>query len=257
MKSYFYLLMMCLTFGQGVFAQCSINQSQDSVNGGRSARNLAGYFEGQTFTPSVSGLLCEVSMNMFSAGTGSGTLNIYDGNSVNGSVLHSQNVNVNTPGGAYTWQNWSISSPLIMNAGQIYTFQFIPTQGSGLSDPYGVGIYASDIYNGGFDISEPTWDLSFRISIDIATKVSEQISALQTTLFPQPLKDRSYLNLNLPLKHARLRIYDLSGKIQEERLQISGNQILVERNNLAPGIYFLEIAEDNIITGSMKLLVID
>ncbi|MCX7696925.1 MAG: hypothetical protein N2Z72_04430 [Bacteroidales bacterium] len=163
-----YLFITIIGIHNFVSAQCQLDQSQTYSNGGRSARNIPGAYEGQSFTVGISGKLCKIEMLMFSTVpgpmSGSGTLKIYSGNGVSGPLLASQTVYVYVPSGD-VWQSWTISSPPTVVAGSIYTFQFIPTQGGGLPDPYGVRVSLTNVHPGGVDLNNPTGDLAFKVHV--------------------------------------------------------------------------------------------
>lgn len=257
MKKIIYILLLLLSEQTMVNAQCVLDQFQDSSNAGRSARNLPGFSEGQSFVPSVSGSLCEVSMNMFATGTGTGTLKIYSGSGVSGTLLDSQIVNVSSSAAGNNWQNWSLSTGIPVTAGQAYTFQFVPIQGSGLSDPYGVNVYAQsppvDLYPLGADISEPLWDLAFRISIDVSTG-TEQVEAENTAkIFPNPFHTQTTLQFDKPLNNASLHIYNLCGQMVESLPALNGPSIMIRRNHLPSGLYFIEVIQDQQIIERLRV----
>lgn len=165
-------------------AQCNLDQSQLLTNGGRSARNLPGAYEGQSFTVGFSGNLCKIEMLMFNYMSGTGTLKIYAGSGISGTLLTSQIVSVYVPSGS-VWQQWTIASPPPVTSGSTYTFQFIPTQGGGLPDPYGVNVNTGNVYSGGYDITNPTGDLAFKVHVDDLCSISASISANSATTFCQ------------------------------------------------------------------------
>ncbi len=163
-------------------AQCNLDQSQLLGNAGRSARNLPGAYEGQSFTVETSGDLCKVEMLMFNYMSGIGTLKIYAGNGISGTLLASQTVSVHVPSGS-VWQQWTIATPPAVISGSSYTFQFVPIQGGGLPDPYGVNVNLANVYPGGYDITNPTGDLAFKVYVDNHCSLTSSISANSATTF--------------------------------------------------------------------------
>jgi hypothetical protein len=75
-----------------------------------------------------------------------------------------------------------------VSSGQIYTFQFVPTQGGGIPDPYGVNVIATDAYSGGNDLGEPTWDLCFRTYVDVTTGTNDPMveNSAAVYVYPNP-----------------------------------------------------------------------
>jgi hypothetical protein len=166
-------------------------------------------------------------------------------------------VNVGTPGTASVWQNWTLNNQTILTAGQTYTFQFIPIQGGGISDPYGVSLFAGDVYTLGNDISEPGWDLAFKISIDVTTSLIEKTEHTRAVLKPHPFSTQTILQTSENLKNAVLFLYNSNGQLQREHLQISGNNIMIDRENLTAGLYFYNIIQDNAMVLNGKMLITD
>jgi hypothetical protein len=196
MKIIKFLATLLFTSNFNLFAQCALDQFQDSSDAGRSARNLPGYYEGQTFVPAADGLLCQVAMKMFSAGSGTGTLNIYADSGLTGNLIHTQLVTVNTLIGGSVWQNWTLNIPPLVIGGQTYTFQFVPDPNGGINDPYGVDLLAADFYAAGNDLGEPTWDLCFQTYVDVPTGIIIQNnnSSDDFAVYPNPVCDKLYVN---------------------------------------------------------------
>ena len=168
MKIQLFLVVLFVSLQIGANAQCPIDQSQLLTNGGVSARNRPGYYEGQTFTAGATGLLCEIDLLMTNTMTGTGTLNIFSGSGISGTLLATESVNVNVPSGS-VWQYWTISSPPSITSGSVYTFQFIPIQGGGLPDPYLIDLRDSNVYSGGYHLAFPQFDLTFRTYVNSPT----------------------------------------------------------------------------------------
>lgn len=217
-----------------VFSQCNIDQLQDTTDGGRSARNLPGYYEGQTFVPSADGLLCEVAMLMFSAGSGTGTLNIYNGSGIAGNILHTQQVTVNTLAGGSIWQNWTLSNPTLLSAGQTYTLQFVPIQNGGITDPYGVNLITSNLYANGSDLSEPTWDLCFKTYIDVATEINESNRGNFNKLSVYPNPANNSINVR---SNSGFQLFSIDGRLLKQS-NMPSNTINIEE--LQEGLYLLK-----------------
>jgi hypothetical protein len=176
-------------------AQCTIDQSQPLTDGGTSERNLPGYYDGQTFTAGATGLLCEIDLMMFNTMTGTGILKIYSGAGITGTLLDTQVVHVNVPSGQ-VWQDWVIASPPPVVSGSVYTFQFIPIQGGGLPDPYGINVQDSNKYAGGYDLSLPTFDLTFRTYVEAETNINELYAENNFVIYPNPSEGKFTITNN-------------------------------------------------------------
>jgi hypothetical protein len=105
---------------------------------------------GQSFTAGSTGLLTAIEVQGCS-GSGVLTLKIYDGDGMAGTLLHSETVNLASP----TTYKFTLSSPLSIISGQVYTFDF---DGPGYSawyantNPYAGGKgYINDVPNAAID----------------------------------------------------------------------------------------------------------
>lgn len=228
-------------------AQCTVDQSQLLTDAGTSERNLPGYYEGQTFTAGVSGSLCEVDLLMFNTMTGTGILNIYSGSGVGGLLLSTDTVNVNVPTGQ-VWQYWTLSKPPAVINGSVYTFQFVPIQGGGLPDPYGINCQDANPYSGGYDLSLPTFDLAFRTYVDITTGIKNSTLENNFVIYPNPNSGTFTIQVNSEkLKvNSEVEIYNVLGeKIQTSSFpaDIAGRIYSYQINLGAQpnGVYFYRV----------------
>jgi hypothetical protein len=238
---------------------CMLDQNQPLTDGGTSERNLPGYYDGQTFIAGSDGLLCEFDLMMFNSMAGTGVMNIYAGNGITGSLLTTQIVNVYVPSGQ-VWQQWNINSPPIVKKDSVYTFQFVPIQGGGLPDPYGVNILGSNAYAGGYDLTFPQFDMTFKTYIDATTGINENAPSL-FSIYPNPANNCIAIQLNEELKMsnlptgqagAELIIIDMSGRLlMQEKLD---SQLSAFNLQLNSGIYFVQIRSGEKIS-TQKLMV--
>jgi hypothetical protein len=120
------------------------DQVDSTYTAGTSARNLPGYSMAQTFTAGITGTLTKLKIGFFNFINGSGTLKIYSGSGISGTVLYTAPVNVFCASGNCL-DSFNVAAPV--QAGNVYTFQFIP--GTGIPDPYGVQADANGMYPGG------------------------------------------------------------------------------------------------------------
>jgi hypothetical protein len=144
-------------------AQQVLDQSQTIYNGGTSARNLPGYSEWQSFTAGITGRLTEVDLGFFAginrnggtSYTGTGTLRIFSGQGTGGTLLQTEAVNVSaTSSATYAPCDFNqFKTNVASVAGNMYTFDFTPTQGGGLPDPYGICV--GTIFGAGNSMSSP------------------------------------------------------------------------------------------------------
>ena len=74
-------------------------------------------------------------------------------------------------------------------------------------------------------------------------------------VFPNPFTLQTTFLFSSELKNAELKVYDVIGHEIKEVKSIFGKQITVNRNNLADGIYFYKLIQDNKIIATGKLIV--
>jgi hypothetical protein len=231
-----------------VFGQCTTDQVQDIWNGGTSERNLPGNFEWQSFTAGVTGELCQVDLMFCNSNVildGSGTLNIYSGEGVGGPLLSTQSVQVDGTANTFNqvfWQSWTIAEIVMVNEGSIYTFQFIPTQGGGLPDPYLIQILLPGTYAGGHNYNLGTQgDCTFRTYVNGSTGISQQNADVQDEwqVFPIPADD--HLTIAHPgNSRASAQVIDPAGR-SVMGFDVQGEQATMDISGLKPGTYLLRL----------------
>jgi hypothetical protein len=78
----------------------------------------------------------------------------------------------------------------------------------------------------------------------ITTNIQSSIINNQsTTLFPNPFTTHATLSFNESLHNATLHIYNMYGQLMQQQSNISGREIILQRENLGSGIYIYEVRE--------------
>ena len=235
------------------FAQCTLDQNQPQWNGGTSERNLPGYYDWQSFTAGVTGVLCEVDVMFCNSNTqlsGTGTLNIYSGVGNGGTLLTTQTVTVN--GTAYNlntpfWQVFSINAPPAIVSGQSYTWEFVPTQSGGLPDPYLIQVNIPDVYAGGVSYNFGTGgDITFRTYADMSTGMKPLQPANAISLFPNPAENFVNVLVNASVIGEVYAICDLTGRIVQSG-QLTAENSVIDVSGLTDGVYFLRAGDQRAI----------
>jgi hypothetical protein len=90
-----------------------------------------------------------------------------------------------------------------------------------------------------------------------ALGVEDGLVSPDMRLFPNPFSNSATLQTSRPLSNATLTIYNSLGQIADQRKNISGNSIEVNRENLSSGIYFIRISDGGTIYSSQQLIVQD
>lgn len=76
-------------------------------------------------------------------------------------------------------------------------------------------------------------------------------------IFPNPFLLQTTLQTNNPLINADITIYNNFGQTVKQIKNISGQTITFNRNNLASGLYFIRLTENNKIIYANKFVIID
>ena len=97
----------------------------------------------------------------------------------------------------------------------------------------------------------------FAFTGNVAIGINEQQkNAATVTVFPNPFNDEATLNItNIQLKKATLEIYDVLGNRVRVMENISGNNIIINREGLNDGIYFYHLINDNAIVATGKMSI--
>ena len=77
-----------------------------------------------------------------------------------------------------------------------------------------------------------------------------------SSISPNPFHSLTTIQLDKPVYQAVLNIFDASGQLVQKLENISGQEILLSRNNLPNGLYFLQLLEKNQIVAAGKLVII-
>ena len=156
-----------------------LDQYQLNYNSSLSALGTLGNAEAQTITAGLNGTMTEINLGFFGQIKGDGTLKVFYGSGVNGTLMFSTNVTVNSfitnnaynPSDNFCWNVWNINVPVVK--GYKYTFEFIPNPSS-MPSPYGLCEGYSSYYSGGSQIivfptgqtTDPQFCLLFKTYVD-------------------------------------------------------------------------------------------
>ena len=74
-------------------------------------------------------------------------------------------------------------------------------------------------------------------------------------LFPNPFSNTSTLRLSTPAQNASLIIYDILGKEIKRMTNLTGKEIIIQRENMKAGMYFFRIEDKIGVVGIGKMIV--
>lgn len=87
--------------------------------------------------------------------------------------------------------------------------------------------------------------------------VKENVLDAQITVYPNPFSTQSILQSERDLKKAGLSMYNLVGQLVKQWENISTRSIILYREDLPGGLYFLKVTESNKILKTIKILITD
>jgi hypothetical protein len=94
--------------------------------------------------------------------------------------------------------------------------------------------------------------------LTLVTAVLEnQTDVNQLSISPNPFNDFTTIQSNSMLHEAEVNLYNVFGQKVKTINRISGNEIKIDRDNLASGIYFIRLTKDNKIITQSKLVITD
>ncbi len=93
---------------------------------------------------------------------------------------------------------------------------------------------------------------------DITTNTDEEIAAGKTiSIIPNPFSASTSLQLSGNYHNATLTIFNSNGQVVRQIKKISGHVVLLNRDNLASGLYFIRLSQDDNVSSTGKLVIID
>ena len=232
-----------------------LDQSQLQYDAGQSARNLPGWSIWQSFTAGITGTLSQIDQGFVNPMTGTATLNIYTGNGTGGDLLYTDGVTISGTG--IFWSSFPIASPVDITAGQMYTFEVVPTQGGGLPDPYAVQVtWDTTSYPDGESTAGIGFDYVFRtfVTMTVGTETI-QGSSSEINIYPNPFSTETALRTDAVLQNATLTIYNAQGQQVRHMDHLTGQTILLERGSLPTGLYSLRLTENDQIRSVHNLVI--
>lgn len=168
-------------------------------------------------------------------------MNVNQFNSMNGSngnVIHN-NLQSNPLFVDYLNEDYHLTSnsPCI-DAGITIPGLFFDLEGNPI--PYG---NASDI--GPYEYTLPSSVL----------QPTESSTTIDAVLYPNPFSVSAILKLNKPIINAKVIIYNVTGQVVKVIANVSGNTLIIHRENLSNGTYFLQLVNDNKVVFIKKILI--
>ena len=227
-----------LLSGQTPYSSCITSSIGNTVS------SLAKVSWGQSFKPSCSGLLSEISFNSATNIASSLTISISNGADCNATQLYNQNINSITDGDNLV----SISNQIYLDKEHTYYINITSELDEVWQVRYNqtnqvIGNLRTSL-NGGADstcgLNYPNFDLNFSVVItdNILTSIDNKISSLNSTyIYPNPNEGLVNIFLN-NLENVSIEVFNVAGQIIYNKDNINSLIHSFELKN-SSGMYFV------------------
>jgi len=135
-------------------------------------------------------------------------------------------------GGTYNWNSMTTINPIVVSPTVNTGYCVTVTNANGCTDTACVTVYVTP------------------------TGIQSYTNEHSISIFPNPFSTQSTLQTNNVFKSATLTIYNSFGQMVRS-LVISHLPLVIERGNLASGLYFIRLTEDNETFAIEKLIITD
>lgn len=76
-------------------------------------------------------------------------------------------------------------------------------------------------------------------------------------IYPNPFSSKTTLTINRNIKDVTLTIYNSFGQQVSQIKNVNEQSVVIQRNGLPAGIYFVQLKEQNILIASEKIIIVD
>lgn len=90
---------------------------------------------------------------------------------------------------------------------------------------------------------------------DLCSDINEFNKEMNLSVFPNPFSTQITIQTDILLKNAVVALYNSQGQIMKHIEHISGKEVVILRDELPPGLYFLALSENNKIYATKKLFI--
>jgi len=89
------------------------------------------------------------------------------------------------------------------------------------------------------------------------SQITEFSTPSALNIFPNPFSATTTLETNVSLENATFTVYDIYGRTVFQLNNITGQEFMVSRDNMASGLYFVQLIDGNKIIAINKLVITD
>ena len=91
--------------------------------------------------------------------------------------------------------------------------------------------------------------------LEICSGTKESSLDWRVTIYPNPFSTETILETEEPFQNVTLTMYNSLGQKVQQLKNVSGTSVVLQRDNLPGGLYFLQLSQDNSILRTMRLLI--
>lgn len=85
--------------------------------------------------------------------------------------------------------------------------------------------------------------------------INEQIDNNSISIYPNPFSEQAVLTSSKTLNNASIRIHNVLGQCVKSIEQVNGNEVIIEKEELEEGVYFVQVFEKNSVLKTIKILI--
>jgi len=98
---------------------------------------------------------------------------------------------------------------------------------------------------------------NYTLNITASTGIENLEKQNGVTIYPNPFSSETILKTNVNLNNATLTVYNSFGQTVKQIKNINGQTVTLSRDNLASGMYFIRLTQDNQVIATKKLIITD
>ena len=195
---------------------------------------------------------------------GNGKVGHSDGSSTNAQFYFPKGLTTDNFGNVYVAGRFDYTIRKIDTQGNVSTIAGIPHMSGNINGASAIAKFGKPInvmmsIDGNLLVSDWANNVLRKVELPVAASINNITNSEYTIqISPNPFSTLTTINItgnNKTTEPISFFMYDLAGKRMNVKSAISGQQIIVDRGDLANGIYFYKLVQVNKIIGTGKLVV--
>ncbi|MCH9661544.1 MAG: T9SS type A sorting domain-containing protein [Bacteroidetes bacterium] len=222
------------------FAQCQIFDDNVAGSTGLSGDTIS---IAQGFIAECDGTLEYAQFVASSNGTSEvfGTFNLYEGNGLDGALIHSEPYAAGTIFMLDEPMRATIEGDVSLVEGNQYTFELVIDNQVGIRADSDMTYLGGAAFSQGFESTN--YDFIFEVSLLPTLGVSEFDNTISATVYPNPASRT--IQVSGFIEQVKYQMYTINGEMLSEGVLVPGQTIAVEE--LFGGVYFLKFETGQIL----------